>query len=116
VVDGRTGRAVDEATFWTAVGAARAVCLGEEHPNPHHHWAQLAIVRRLIDGGGRRALGLEMVQGSLQGIVDDSRDRRDRRADLRQPGRLGDPVGLPVAPCTSRSWPRPGAPAGTCAP
>lgn len=71
VVDGRTGRAVDEATFWTAVGAARAVCLGEEHPNPHHHWAQLAIVRRLIDGGGRRALGLEMVQGSLQGIVDD---------------------------------------------
>lgn len=71
IVDGHTGRAVDEATFWRAVEGAAAVCLGEEHPNPHHHWAQLAIVRRLAAVGGRRALGLEMIQGSLQGIVDD---------------------------------------------
>lgn len=71
IVDGHTGRAVATDAFWTAVAAARGVCVGEEHPNPHHHWAQLAIVQHLATAGGRRALGLEMLQQPVQGVVDD---------------------------------------------
>jgi uncharacterized iron-regulated protein len=72
IVDARTGRAVDEATFWSSVGAATAVCIGEEHPNPHHHWAQLHIVQKLAPAGGAGfALGLEMIQRPFQGVVDD---------------------------------------------
>lgn len=76
IVDGHTGRAVPEAEFWQALGKARAVCAGEDHPNPHHHWVQLAIVEHLRDarGDGRgpaRALGLEMVQTPFQGVLTD---------------------------------------------
>ncbi|MEZ4399608.1 MAG: ChaN family lipoprotein [Kofleriaceae bacterium] len=73
IVDGHTGRAVPEATFWAAVDGAQAVCVGEEHPNPHHHWAQLHVVEHLAGaaGAGRRALGLEMIQQPFQGVVDD---------------------------------------------
>jgi len=72
IVDGRTGHAVAEADFWSALGAARLVCVGEDHPNPHHHWAQLAIVEHL--GATRTAglaLGMEMVQRPFQAVLDD---------------------------------------------
>lgn len=77
IVDGHTGRAVGEPEFWTAIESAKAVCAGEEHPNPHHHWAQLAIVEHLAKaappaGGARRyALGLEMVTLPFQGPLTD---------------------------------------------
>ena len=73
IVDARTGRQVDEAAFWKTLSAARAVCVGEEHPNPHHHWAQLRMVDRLAQGeqAGTLALGLEMVQRPFQGVLDD---------------------------------------------
>ncbi len=72
-VDARTGRAVTDSELWTAVGAARAVCIGEEHPNPHHHWAQLTIVGAAATKitGKRLALGMEMVQAPFQGVLDD---------------------------------------------
>lgn len=69
IIDARTGRAVDEQTFWTTVGQATAVCIGEEHPNPHHHWAQLHVVQKLATKDF--ALGLEMIQRPFQGPVDD---------------------------------------------
>src|SRR5687768_18247293 len=47
VLDGRTGRQLDEAAFWPRILKARAVCVGEEHPNPHHHWVQLHVIRQL---------------------------------------------------------------------
>jgi uncharacterized iron-regulated protein len=72
IIDGHTGGAVSEAAFWTSLEAARVVCVGEEHPNPHHHWAQLAIVEHL---SGHRTkgfgLGLEMVQRPFQAVLDD---------------------------------------------
>jgi uncharacterized iron-regulated protein len=70
IVDGRSGRAVAEADFWAALGAARAVCVGEDHPNPHHHWAQLRVVDTLAAAGGL-GLGVEMIQRPFQGVVDD---------------------------------------------
>src|SRR5688572_14896178 len=65
VVDARTRKSVDEAAFWTRLAAARAVCIGEEHPNPHHHWLQLHVVRELVKRlprGTHIALALEMFQ------------------------------------------------------
>jgi uncharacterized iron-regulated protein len=71
IVDGHTGHAVATADFWQALASAQLVCAGEEHPNPHHHWAQLAIVSHLVDATGHRAVGLEMIQTPFQGVVDD---------------------------------------------
>lgn len=75
IVDARTGRAVAEADFHAALAGARAICIGEEHPDPHHHWAQLTLVGAVAEraAGRRLALGLEMVQSPFQGVLDDWR-------------------------------------------
>ncbi|MBZ0232489.1 MAG: ChaN family lipoprotein [Deltaproteobacteria bacterium] len=89
IVDGRTGRAVTEAEMWTALGSARAVCVGEEHPNPHHHWAQLTIVGSAVEklAGKKLALGMEMVQSPFQGVLDDwSAQKIDEAALLSRTG------------------------------
>jgi uncharacterized iron-regulated protein len=86
VLDGRTGRQLDEPAFWARLAQARAVCIGEEHPNPHHHWAQLHTVRKLIAAapkGEAFAVGLEMVQRPFQGVLDDYAARRIDAAALR---------------------------------
>ena len=84
VLDGRNGRQVEEAEFWTRLHGARAVCVGEEHPNPHHHWVQLRVVQEL---GKRKpaklALGLEMIQRPFQGPLDDYTAKRIDSAALR---------------------------------
>ena len=73
LLEARTGRSVDEPAFWTRLSQARAVCVGEEHPNPHHHWAQLHTVREISKriGKDKLALGLEMIQRPFQGPLDD---------------------------------------------
>lgn len=75
IIDARTGREVAEADAWVKLAAARAVCVGEEHPNPHHHWAQLRIVDELAKrtklAGVSFGLGIEMVQRPFQGVIDD---------------------------------------------
>src|SRR5687767_11632916 len=65
----RRGTQVDEAAFFTRISKARAVCVGEEHPNPHHHWMQLHVVREVSKriGNEKLALGLEMIQRPFQG-------------------------------------------------
>lgn len=86
IVDARTGRQVDTAAFWTALEQARAVCVGEDHSNPHHHWAQLEIVKQLAahkPPGDRLALGLEMVQRPFQGVLDDYTAKRIDAGALR---------------------------------
>lgn len=67
----RDGRELSRAQFVTAVGASRAICVGEQHPNPHDHWAQLQIWTMLASGGGQVALGMEMFQRPFQGVLDD---------------------------------------------
>jgi len=69
ILDARTGHEIAEADFWAKLGGARAVCVGEEHPNPHAHWAQLQIVEHLARPGF--AVGMEMVQTPFQGVLDD---------------------------------------------
>jgi uncharacterized iron-regulated protein len=86
VVDARSGKSVDEPAFWTRLAGARAVCVGEEHPNPHHHWLQLHVVRELIrrlPKGARLALAMEMFQRPFQGVLDDYAAHRIDAAQLR---------------------------------
>ncbi len=86
IVDARTGKSVDEPAFWGRLAAARAVCVGEEHPNPHHHWMQLHVVRELIKRlppGTRLALAMEMFQRPFQGVLDDFAAHRIDAAQLR---------------------------------
>jgi uncharacterized iron-regulated protein len=86
VVDARTRKSVDESAFWTRLAAVRAVCVGEEHPNPHHHWLQLHVVRELVKRlprGTHIALALEMFQRPFQGVLDDYAARRIDAATLR---------------------------------
>jgi uncharacterized iron-regulated protein len=86
IVDARTGRQVDTAQFYVQLGQARAVCIGEDHSNPHHHWAQLEIVKHLTatkPAAERIALGLEMVQRPFQGVLDDYAAKRIDAAALQ---------------------------------
>lgn len=86
IVDARTGRQVDTTMFYTQLGQARAVCIGEDHSNPHHHWAQLEIVKHLTAAkppAERFALGLEMVQRPFQGVLDDYAAKRIDAAALQ---------------------------------
>jgi uncharacterized iron-regulated protein len=86
IVDARTGRSVDEKQFWAKVGSSRAVCVGEDHTNPHHHWVQLSVVQHLIKDlpkGSRIALGMEMFQRPFQGVLEDYAAKRIDAAALR---------------------------------
>ncbi len=86
IVDARTGKSVDEPAFWGRLAGARAVCVGEEHRNPHHHWMQLRVVQELIKRmprGARLALAMEMFQRPFQGVLDDYAARRIDAAALR---------------------------------
>jgi uncharacterized iron-regulated protein len=80
ILDARTGREVPDADAWVKLAAARAVCIGEEHPNTYHHQVQLLIVdelaRRAKLAGTSLALGIEMVQRPFQGVLDDYADGR----------------------------------------
>jgi uncharacterized iron-regulated protein len=84
VLDARTGRQVDTETFWANISASRVVCVGEEHPNPHHHWFQLETVGQAAKrrGGAPLALGMEMFQRPFQGVLDDYAQKRIDTAAL----------------------------------
>jgi uncharacterized iron-regulated protein len=74
IVDARTGHEVAAAEFEAALDGAQAICIGEDHPNPHHHWAQLHLldqVSQRAGAGGGLGLGFEMFQTPFQGVLDD---------------------------------------------
>ena len=66
----RGGHGVAPDAFWSQLARASAVCVGEEHPNPHHHWMQLEVVKHLATATPF-AVGMEMVQRPFQGVLDD---------------------------------------------
>jgi uncharacterized iron-regulated protein len=78
----RTGHQLDDKVFWDQLAAARVVCIGEEHPNPHHHWVQLEVVRHLAKLWPHFALGMEMFQKPFQGVLDDYAAHRIDEAAL----------------------------------
>jgi uncharacterized iron-regulated protein len=79
----RAGHQLDEQAFWDRLASARVVCVGEDHTNPHHHWVQLQVVRRLGKQWPHLALGMEMFQRPFQGVLDDYAAHRIDDAALR---------------------------------
>jgi uncharacterized iron-regulated protein len=73
VLRARGGGEVADAKFLDEVAGAQVVCVGEQHTNPHHHWAQWWILQQLLERAGERehALGMEMFQRPVQGVLDD---------------------------------------------
>ncbi len=67
------GREISWEDFVVRAGEHSAVCVGEQHGNPHHHWAQLQVVAAVLadDRAGEAALGMEMFQRPFQGVLDD---------------------------------------------
>ena len=87
----RGGTEISADELWRELGAARAVCIGESHKNPHHHWAQLHLFDKLSqrnrEGGVETALGMEMFQRPFQGVLDDfAAGRIDEPALLARSG------------------------------
>ena len=86
VLDAKTGHQVDTTAFWAKLGTERAICVGEEHKNPHHHWVELEVVRHMMKAWpaqSPRALGMEMFQRPFQGVLDDFAAKRIDEMALR---------------------------------
>jgi len=86
VLRARGGQEIGWDAFLAEVGGADAVCVGENHRNPHDHWAQLhlfdALSARSRAGAVTIALGMEMFQRPFQGVLDDFAARRIEEAAL----------------------------------
>jgi uncharacterized iron-regulated protein len=79
----RSGHQIDTNAFWDKLATERAVCIGEEHKNPHHHWVELEVTRHLMKKWQHAALGMEMFQRPFQGVLDDFAARRIDEGALR---------------------------------
>ena len=85
VLSARGGQQVATADFFDELARADAICVGESHPNPHHHWAQLHVLEQIAargQGGTGLALGMEMFQRPFQGVLDDFVSGRIHEAEL----------------------------------
>ena len=86
VLRARGGQEVGWSAFLAELGGADAICVGENHRNPHDHWAQLHLVDAVTDANRRAgtatALGMEMFQRPFQGVLDDFAARRIDEAAL----------------------------------
>lgn len=86
VLRAQGGAEIPVPEFFAELSRARAVCVGESHPNVHHHWLELEIVKRLATHP-EFALGLEMIQRPFQGVLDDyAKARIDEAALLARTG------------------------------
>jgi uncharacterized iron-regulated protein len=85
------GQEISWEVFLSELDRAGAVCVGENHRNPHDHWAQLHLLDQLTlrnrKAGVATALGMEMFQRPFQGVLDDFAARRiDESALLSRSG------------------------------
>lgn len=64
------GTSAPRSNLDAELAAAEFVLLGETHDNPHHHAAQAALLRGMIDAGRRPAVVWEMVRRDRQGDID----------------------------------------------
>lgn len=76
------GREIAPADFFDELKNAQAICVGESHDNPHHHWAQLEIVKVIAEDGSAFGIGMEMFQRPFQGVLDDFTEGKIDEATL----------------------------------
>jgi uncharacterized iron-regulated protein len=86
VLRARGGQEIGWEVFLAELDRSAAICVGENHRNPHDHWAQLHLVDQLTarnrKAGVATALGMEMFQRPFQGVLDDFAKRQIDEAAL----------------------------------
>jgi uncharacterized iron-regulated protein len=74
-VRARDGQTLTASELMDELSQMDAICVGENHPNPHDHFAQLSVLRELVARGrskGRElGLGLEMLDLTAQEALDE---------------------------------------------
>jgi uncharacterized iron-regulated protein len=73
VVDADSGDEIADRNLDDKLRAAKVIYVGEEHPNPHHHAAEVEVLERAYAADPSVGLGIEMLprtyQGSLEAYV-----------------------------------------------
>lgn len=71
----RDGQTLSASELMDELAQADAVCVGENHPNPQDHFAQLSVLRELVTRAGAQGreigLGLEMLDFTAQEALDE---------------------------------------------
>jgi uncharacterized iron-regulated protein len=70
VVDASSGDELSDVNLDARLRAAKVIYVGEEHPNPHHHAAELEVLERAYAADQSVGLGLEMLPRVYQGSLD----------------------------------------------
>jgi len=70
VVDGDSGDELADRNLDEKLRAARVIYVGEEHPNPHHHAAEIEVLERAYAADPSVGLGIEMLPRTYQGSLD----------------------------------------------
>lgn len=70
VVDADSGDELSDHNLDDKLRAARVIYVGEEHPNPHHHAAEVEVLERAFAADPSVGLGLEMLPRTYQGSLD----------------------------------------------
>lgn len=70
VVDADSGDELADRNLDEKLRAARVIYVGEEHPNPHDHAAEIEVLERAYAADPSVGLGLEMLPRTYQGSLD----------------------------------------------
>ena len=70
VVDAASGDELAPPNLDAKLRAARVIYVGEEHPNPHDHAAELEVLEQAYAADPSIGLGLEMLPKTYQGSLD----------------------------------------------
>jgi uncharacterized iron-regulated protein len=101
VVKTKGSEALATKEFFDELATRDLVCLGEEHDNPHHHWAQLYTIQELAQraqiSGRELGLGLEMFQTPFQHALDDYAQEKIEMSELLDKSQYEDRWGFPFA-------------------
>lgn len=96
LVDGKSGQRLDALD--ARLRSARVIFVGEEHPNPHDHAAQIAVLEAAYAVEPKLGLGLEMLPRSAQPALDaylaGKIDEAQLQKDVDWPKTWGYPFGL----------------------
>lgn len=95
------GNELSEAELFDELARADVVCIGEHHDDPHHHFAELAVLEGLLPRAGRagRALGIgfEMFQRPFQRVLDQYSSGKIDEAELLAETEYEERWGFPIA-------------------
>lgn len=70
IVDGRSGDVLEPESVFGDLLGARVIYISEEHGNPHHHAAQLAVIAGVYARDPSLAIGMEMFKRPFQNVLD----------------------------------------------